>query len=742
MPVDEWIPTPTGFKRNGDLQFGDKVFGEHGQICQVLIAHPIVECQLYKVSFDDGTFTYTHDDHLWLTFTHADRKALQRCTEEYRARRRAQRPSRSRGIHKQYGRTLTGAMILPVRTGSVKTTAEIRATLTAGSPIQTNHTIPLAQPIDLPIKNLPLDPYVLGAWLGDGTQSKSDYGMLTCSEVDEGEILIHFISAGFMPHKRKAKYAWYINGLPSFLKGMNLIENKHIPDEYLWASREQRLALLQGLMDTDGTCQEDRSVSFSNTNENLARGVYHLAASLGVKPYWAERRARLKGKDCGPYYQVSWTATLPCFRLKRKLNHIPVVTRATQQWRYIVNVEPAMYGFARCITTDNPSGLYLFGKNFNITHNSWSIARVLLKRALIRKERIGCFRELQASIKDSVHQVLRDQIFMLGMTNYFRITESSIVCRTTGSEFLFKGLRHNVVEIKSTEGITIAWVEEAQLVSKDSWNILIPTIRVEGSEIWVSFNPIEEGDPTYQQFIVKPPPESLILKVSWRDNPYFTKTQDADRRWMLANDPDTYDHVWEGECQKLSDDVIFRNRWVVEAFNPPHYPQEPDFLFGADFGFANDPSTLVRMWITGDPPDEELWIDHEAWKIGCEIDDMPKLYDFVPGSRRWPIKADEARPETISYIRRQGFNITPAEKWPGCVEDRIAHIKGYKKIHIHDRCKNTQFEARNYRYKRDRVTGEVLPVVIDKNNHIWDAVGYGLDGRIQRRGVAGVWAKL
>lgn len=373
---------------------------------------------------------------------------------------------------------------------------------------------------------------------------------------------------------------------------------------------------------------------------------------------------------------------------------------------------------------------------------SWSIARYLLKRSMMRKERIGCFRELQASIRDSVHQVLRDQIFMLGLLPYFKITDESIICRRTGSQFLFKGLRHNVVEIKSTEGITIAWVEEAQLVSKESWEILIPTIRVEGSEIIISLNPIAEEDPTYQRFIVKRMPNAWVEKVSWRDNPFFTKTQNEERLWLLNNDPDAYDHVWEGECQKLSDDVIFRNRWVVEAFDPPTYPNAPDFLYGADFGFAQDPSTLMRLWITGKPPDEELWVDQEAHKIGCEIDLMPQLYDEVPESRKWPIKADEARPETISYLRRQGFQIRGAEKWPGCVEDRIAHIKGYKVIHIHQRCKNLQFEARNYRFKRDRVTGDVLPVIIDKHNHCWDAIGYALDGRIQRRGVAGVWARL
>lgn len=374
---------------------------------------------------------------------------------------------------------------------------------------------------------------------------------------------------------------------------------------------------------------------------------------------------------------------------------------------------------------------------------SWTIARWLIKRAMARRERIGCFRELQASIKDSVHQLLRDQIFSLGLSEYFKITDDTIICRTTGSQFLFKGMRHNYVEIKGLEGITIAWVEEAHHVSNDSWEILIPTIRVQGSEIVVSFNPIAEDDATFQRFVLTPPPDSIVLKVGWRDNPFFTETQNKDRLWLKSRDLDAYYHVWEGECRRLSDDVIFRNRIVIESFDPPGYPNEVDFLHGADWGFANDPVVLMRLWITGEAPDEELWIDREAYKIGCEIDETPELFDKkVPTARSWPVKADNSRPETISYMMRQGFNISAAEKWEGCVEDRIAHIKGYKVIHIHERCKHLQFEQRWYRYKRDKVTGDVLPVIIDKHNHCWDAIGYALDGRIQSRGGLGVWDKL
>ena len=128
--------------------------------------------------------------------------------------------------------------------------------------------------------------------------------------------------------------------------------------------------------------------------------------------------------------------------------------------------------------------------------------------------------------------------------------------------------------------------------------------------------------------------------------------------------------------------------------------------------------------------------------MGIELDHMPEFYDGVPGARGWPIMADCARPETISYIRRQGFNIEAAEKWAGCVEDGIAHIRGFEQIVIHERCKHMIDESNLYSYKVDAKTNQVLPVVVDKHNHCWDAVRYGLDGYIQRRGNLDAWKRL
>ena len=363
---------------------------------------------------------------------------------------------------------------------------------------------------------------------------------------------------------------------------------------------------------------------------------------------------------------------------------------------------------------------------------SWSIARALVAVAYTSTKRILCARELQGSINDSVHKLLKDQIELMGLLPWFDITQNSIRCTITGSEFIFKGLRHNYTEIKSTEGIDICWVEEAQFVSKDSWEVLIPTIRKVGSEIWISFNPEEETDETYKRFVLHPPHDSWIKKVGWQDNPWFPSTLDAERRYMLANDPEAYAYVWDGNPKTIGDAIIFKGKYVVETFDTDIFHTR--LFHGADWGFANDPTALIRCWVTKQPDGEHLWVDAESVGYGVEIDETPALFRKISTSVSWPIKADNSRPETFSYVRRQGFKIDPADKWAGSVEDGIAHLKGFRKIHVHQRCKQLQQELRLYQYKVDKNTKDILPIIVDKNNHCIDAIRYALDGYIKRRG--------
>lgn len=368
---------------------------------------------------------------------------------------------------------------------------------------------------------------------------------------------------------------------------------------------------------------------------------------------------------------------------------------------------------------------------------SWAAARALVIMAASKKLRILCTREVQNSIKDSVHKLLKDQIEMLGLNPWFRITNESITS-ASGSEFLFKGLRFDPLGIKSTEGVDIYWVEEAQSVSSDSWAILIPTIRKEGSEIWVTFNPGKESDPTYQRFIVTPPDDSITVEVNYYDNPYLPETLRKEMEYCKRVDYEAYEHIWLGKPKSISDSVIFRNRYRVEAFPDDLWQQADRLFFGADFGFANDPSTLIRMFMI----DTRLYIEYEAYGVGVELDEMPQFYDSIPEVRKWPVKGDNSRPETISYLARQGFSIDAAAKWKGSVEDGVTHLKGFEEIIIHERCKHTADEFRHYSYKVDKKTGDILPIIVDKFNHCIDAIRYGLDGYITSSDSLGTWAQL
>jgi phage terminase large subunit len=179
---------------------------------------------------------------------------------------------------------------------------------------------------------------------------------------------------------------------------------------------------------------------------------------------------------------------------------------------------------------------------------SWSIAQLLIMQAYTKKTRILCAREIQKSISDSVIQLLADTIERMGLGPFFEVQKTQILARN-GSRFIFEGLKANITKIKSMEGIDRVWVEEAEKVSQASWQTLIPTIRAPGSEIWISFNPADEMDPTYQTFILNPPPDSYVVKVNWDDNPWFPETLDKERKHLERLDKDLYDHIWEGECQ-------------------------------------------------------------------------------------------------------------------------------------------------------------------------------------------------
>lgn len=378
---------------------------------------------------------------------------------------------------------------------------------------------------------------------------------------------------------------------------------------------------------------------------------------------------------------------------------------------------------------------------------SWFYAELLVERCLMEPEtRAVCIREVQRSLDQSVKRLLEDTIQRLDLGRFFRVLNTHIECGREG-RIIFQGMQNHTAEsIKSLEGYDVAWVEEAQALSQRSLDLLRPTIRKEGSELWFSWNPRSPTDPV-DSFLRGPslPPGAVVVETSYRDNPWLPEELRTELAWDFSHDPDRASHVWGGAYLTRSEARVFRN-WTVEPFETP---ADARFYFGADWGFSVDPAVMVRCWIDG----RKLYIDRESYAVGCEVDFLPFLFagcqdadlqklnrdawETIPakyrslpgieGARTWPCIADSARPETIDYLKRHGFpKVEAARKGAGSVEEGIEFLRSYE-IVVHPRCKHTVDELTCYSYKTDRLTDEVLPVLEDKKNHVIDALRYAVE---------------
>lgn len=347
--------------------------------------------------------------------------------------------------------------------------------------------------------------------------------------------------------------------------------------------------------------------------------------------------------------------------------------------------------------------------------------------SLSEKMDIVCIRETQESLAESAKKLIENKIERHGLGKRFNVLKTHIES-DLGGKIIFQGMQNHTAEsIKSLEGYRIAWVEEAQNLSQRSLDLLRPTIRWEDkargleSQIWFSWNPRHETDPVDAFFRSETPyPGSVVVRANYTDNPWFPDVLKAEMEYDRGRDPDKYAHVWLGEYEQNSEKRVFKN-WKVEEFERP---EGTIHRLGADWGFAIDPSCLVRCSIDGN----RLYVDYEAYMVGCEIVNLPSLFDRVPESRKWFITADSARPETISYMRKHGYpRINAAVKGKKSVEEGVAFLQNYDII-VHPRCKHLIDELTLYSYKTDRLTGQILPILEDKRNHLIDSLRYACEG--------------
>ena len=368
-------------------------------------------------------------------------------------------------------------------------------------------------------------------------------------------------------------------------------------------------------------------------------------------------------------------------------------------------------------------------------------AEALVARCVERQTRAVCVREIQRSLEQSVKRLLEDKIARMGVSDRFRVLNTHIETPHDGI-IIFQGMQdHTAESLKSLEGYDVAWVEEAQMLSERSLTLLRPTIRKANSEIWFSWNPMEPTDPVDKFFRGGAlPPSAALVETSYLDNPHLPEVLKQEIAWDQARDPDKYAHVWKGKYRRVSEARVFKN-WRVEEFNTP---ADASFLYGGDWGFATDPTALVRCYFDKQDP-RVLRVDHEAYEVGCEIIDTPALFDSVlcagacptprsacrrpehGAARKWEITADSARPETISHLKKNGYpKITPSVKGARSVEEGVAFLQSYDII-VHPRCKHTIDELTFYSYKTDPLTGVVLPLLADKKNHVIDSLRYAVE---------------
>ena len=371
LDINTSIPTPNGWTKMWQIEPGDWVFSDDGNPCSVLACSDImVNHQCYEIVFDDGSRIIADAQHGWMTHTVKDRVAIMHRNDEFRTQRKSVRPSRGNGKkpwlaimnkHRKWE-------YLDPPPQSLKTTETLFKTVRVGKVKRVNHTILCARPLRLGECSLPIPAYVLGAWLGDGHSASAGF---TSADLP---IIEAIREEGYEVRKGSAKYHWGIHGLSSQLRRMGCLNNKHIPSVYLRASTEQRLELLRGLMDTDGTAAADGGCSFTTTSPRLRDGVSELVATLGIKFTCHERTAKIYGRIIGSFWNINFTTKVPCFRLQRKLDRqLLGGQRNMGNKRYVIAVNPVPSVPVRCIEVDAPSGCFLCGKTMIPTHNSHAL---------------------------------------------------------------------------------------------------------------------------------------------------------------------------------------------------------------------------------------------------------------------------------------------------------------------------------------------------------------------------------
>lgn len=442
VALDTELPTPTGWRKMRDIHEGDIVFGQDGKPAEVLVESEIFDKPMYNVVFEDGAVVKASEDHIWTVQTKDSRRL---------SKREVKRPASI----KDWKVYETGGWF-------DTTTAEMANDFVKerndGKGREYKYRVPMTAPVQYPEKELPIDPYTFGVWLGDGSSIDT---AITCSDDDKDEMMALVEAEGhrcvWHHHKHRAgsfridpKLKGRNNPLRDALRQLGVFGNKFVPDMYLQGSVEQRLALLQGLMDTDGTCSKTGECEFVQKNKAIAEAVVELCSSLGIKATCNEKTATCSGKPAGKVYRVTFftSKAMPCFRLERKKARLKDQLAPRMNAKSIVNIEKISNEPSKCIMVDNPSHLYLVGRQYTATHNTMFIAALSFGLALLERKSGARIYIVAASQKQACES-FKDILYTLKfkrMIDDFRVldnnAEHSISCEFLNSEGVPEGSIH------------------------------------------------------------------------------------------------------------------------------------------------------------------------------------------------------------------------------------------------------------------------------------------------------------
>jgi predicted phage terminase large subunit-like protein len=606
LQVDTLIPTPAGWKKMGDLSAGDEVFSEDGSICRVLIAHDSSVVDGYKLRFDDGSEIVSSADHLWCTYTKKQMRQMTRFDPEWRSRRRAVRARRVSGRKSAAVSTYVSEPII----GSVKSTRGIAGTLVVRR--HNNHAISVCGSLDcLPEAELPIDPYVLGCWSGDGDTDSAGF-------TSGDEFIVDQIrAAGWPVRKVKAEYRWVVgelvngwrrdgrrglvNTFATELRRLGVLGNKHIPAAYLRGSRSQRLSLLQGLMDTDGMGCKSGSVEFTNTNRLLSEAVAELACSLGHKAVVRQGWATLNGHIIGPEWNVKWTAHDPVFRLPRKLSRQTTTPRRTTRFRYIVSCDPVPPELMRCITVDSPSGMFLCGRSMIPTHNSRAIIYGALQYAFVPNYKACIVRRSLPDLKQSGGIIEQTAEILRPHANkkmcWYNATEN-YWSFSNGARLDFKHLADST-DLEGFQGGMWQYIgiDELTQIPMPYYQWLIGNRQSKG--IYVRGSGAQVGlVPLRMRATANPGGRSHTDVYNWFINPK-TRRPDVDFIQSLYTDNPWIDHKSYGDSLAKLDRITHRQLalgdWTVTPSGGIFYQKDFEYRYERHGGFYKLGGKLVAV---------------------------------------------------------------------------------------------------------------------------------------------------